>query len=30
MGNTEPPDREEMQILKEFFLETGIKVKIGG
>jgi pyruvate formate lyase activating enzyme len=30
MGNTEPPDRERMQKMKEFFMETGIKVKIGG
>jgi pyruvate formate lyase activating enzyme len=30
MGNTEPPDKEKMQKLKEFFLETGVKVKIGG
>jgi len=30
MGNAEPPGKEEMQKLKEFFQETGIKVKIGG
>lgn len=30
MGNVEPPDKEKMQKMKEFFMETGIKVKIGG
>ncbi len=30
MGNAEPPGKEEMQKLKEFFMETGVKVKIGG
>ena len=30
MGITEPPDKEKMQKLKEFFMETGVKVKIGG
>jgi pyruvate formate lyase activating enzyme len=30
MGNAEPPGKEKMQKLKEFFMETGIKVKIGG
>jgi pyruvate formate lyase activating enzyme len=30
MGGVEPPDKEKMQSLKEFFMETGIKVKIGG
>jgi hypothetical protein len=30
MENTEPPSEEEMQKIKELFLETGIKVKIGG
>jgi pyruvate formate lyase activating enzyme len=30
MINVEPPDKEKMQKLKEFFSETGIKVKIGG
>jgi pyruvate formate lyase activating enzyme len=30
MGNVESPSRERMQELKEFFMETGIKVKIGG
>ncbi len=30
MGNAEPPGKEKMQKLKEFFQETGIKVKIGG
>jgi pyruvate formate lyase activating enzyme len=30
MGNVEPPSREKMQAMKEFFSETGIKVKIGG
>ena len=30
MGNVEPPAKEKMQKMKEFFMETGIKVKIGG
>jgi pyruvate formate lyase activating enzyme len=30
MEGTEPPERGKMQVLKEMFLETGIKVKIGG
>jgi pyruvate formate lyase activating enzyme len=30
MGNTDPPVKEKMHKLKEFFMETGIKVKIGG
>jgi pyruvate formate lyase activating enzyme len=30
MGNVESPSRERMHELKEFFKETGIKVKIGG
>jgi len=30
MKSVEPPDREKMQKMKEFFQETGIKVKIGG
>jgi pyruvate formate lyase activating enzyme len=30
MGAVEPPSKEKMLELKEFFLETGIKVKIGG
>ena len=30
MGNAEPPDKEKMKKMKEFFMETGIKVKIGG
>jgi pyruvate formate lyase activating enzyme len=30
MGSVEPPTRYKMEILKEFFLETGVKVKIGG
>ncbi|MGD0756349.1 MAG: glycyl-radical enzyme activating protein [Bacteroidales bacterium] len=30
MGDTEPPDKEKIQKMKEFFLETGVKVKIGG
>ncbi len=30
MGSTEPPLKEKMQELKELFMETGIKVKIGG
>jgi pyruvate formate lyase activating enzyme len=30
MGNTEPPDKEKMHKMKEFFMETGVKVKIGG
>jgi pyruvate formate lyase activating enzyme len=29
MGDTEPPDKEKIQKMKEFFLETGVKVKIG-
>jgi pyruvate formate lyase activating enzyme len=30
MANTEPPDKEKMKKMKEFFIETGVKVKIGG
>ena len=30
MGSTEPPDKGKMQKIKELFLETGVKVKIGG
>ena len=30
MGNVEPPAKEKMQKMKEFFMETGVKVKIGG
>ena len=30
MGNLEPPEKWKMQELKEFFLEVGVKVKIGG
>jgi pyruvate formate lyase activating enzyme len=30
MSGTEPPSKERMQKLKEYFSETGIKVKIGG
>jgi pyruvate formate lyase activating enzyme len=30
MGNTEPPDKLKMQQMKEHFMETGVKVKIGG
>ena len=30
MKGIEPPDKEQMQKMKEFFMETGIKVKIGG
>jgi hypothetical protein len=30
MENTEPPSKEEMQKMKELFMETGVKVKIGG
>ena len=30
MSGVEPPSKEKMQKLKEFFSETGIKVKIGG
>jgi pyruvate formate lyase activating enzyme len=30
MGNTEPPGKEKMQALKELFMQTGVKVKIGG
>ena len=30
MNGTEPPTRERMNELKEFFAETGIKTKIGG
>ena len=30
MSGIEPPSKEKMQMLKELFLETGVKVKIGG
>jgi pyruvate formate lyase activating enzyme len=30
MGSMEPPSEKRMQDLKEFFLEIGVKVKIGG
>jgi pyruvate formate lyase activating enzyme len=30
MHGIEPPDKVEMQKMKEFFMETGISVKIGG
>ncbi len=30
MNDTEQPSSERMRELKEFFAETGIKVKIGG
>jgi pyruvate formate lyase activating enzyme len=30
MENEEPPSKEEMQRLKELFMETGVRVKIGG
>jgi pyruvate formate lyase activating enzyme len=30
MEGIEPPEKEYMQKLKEFFMETGIRVKIGG
>ena len=30
MGSTEPPSKERMNELKEFFSDTGVKVKIGG
>ncbi|MDO9580313.1 MAG: hypothetical protein Q7J06_07065, partial [Bacteroidales bacterium] len=30
MGNIEPPSKEKINELKEFFSEVGIKVKIGG
>ena len=30
MENVVPPEKEKMQKMKEFFMETGIKVKIGG
>lgn len=30
MEGVEPPTNEKMQKLKEFFMETGVKVKIGG
>lgn len=30
MKNVEPPEKEKMQKLKEFFSDTGVKVKIGG
>jgi len=30
MDGVEPPSTEKMKMMKEFFMETGIKVKIGG
>lgn len=30
MAGIEPPDKETMQKLKEYFMETGVPVKIGG
>jgi pyruvate formate lyase activating enzyme len=30
MGNLEPPSKAKMMEMKEFFSETGVKVKIGG
>jgi pyruvate formate lyase activating enzyme len=30
MNGVEPPSKEKMQMMKEFFMKTGIKVKIGG
>ena len=30
MNGAEPPSAEKMQMMKTFFMETGIKVKIGG
>ena len=30
MGNVEPPSKERMNELKEFFSDTGVKIKIGG
>ena len=30
MDGIEPPSSEKMKMMKEFFMETGIKVKIGG
>jgi hypothetical protein len=30
MGDVETPSGEKMQMMKELFLETGVKVKIGG
>jgi pyruvate formate lyase activating enzyme len=30
MESVEPPKEEKMQKMKEFFMETGVKVKIGG
>jgi len=30
MEGVEPPEKEKMQKMKDFFMETGIKVKIGG
>jgi pyruvate formate lyase activating enzyme len=30
MGDVETPSGEKMQLMKELFLETGVKVKIGG
>jgi pyruvate formate lyase activating enzyme len=30
MGSMEPPSKEKMQMLKEFFQEVGVKVKVGG
>jgi hypothetical protein len=30
MGSVEPPSKEKMQELKEFFFEVGVEVKVGG
>ena len=30
MDGVEPPSAEKMKMMKEFFMETGVKVKIGG
>jgi len=30
MDGVEPPSKEKMKTIKEFFMETGVKVKIGG
>jgi pyruvate formate lyase activating enzyme len=30
MDNVEPPSKGDMQKMKEFFMETGVKIKIGG
>jgi hypothetical protein len=30
MAGVDPPSGEEMKSLREFYMQTGIKVKIGG